>query len=72
LENLLENLRVLELLLNLGDDALSQFLLLSLLDLSLVANPRVEDSLGLCGKSSSLFELKSLGLKLSGFLAGYQ
>ena len=40
-EDLLERLRVLELLLDLVDDSLSQLLLLALLDLTLVAHPRV-------------------------------
>lgn len=39
LEDLVQNLGVLEGLLDLGDDGVGQFLLLSSLDLALVANP---------------------------------
>ena len=39
LENLLQDLGVLQLLLDLGDDAGSELLLLPLLDLALVADP---------------------------------
>lgn len=46
-ENLLQHLGVLQLLLHLGDDGLGQLLLLALLDLALVADPGVQDSLGL-------------------------
>jgi len=41
---------------------------LSLLNLALVSDPGVEDSLGLGGKGSLLLELESLGLELGGFL----
>lgn len=68
LEDLLEDLGVLELLLNLGDNGLGELLLLALLDLRLVANPGVEDSLGLSGESGALLELIGLSLKLGGFL----
>lgn len=68
LQDLLESLGVLKLLLDLGDDGSSQLLLLALLDLAFVADPRVENGLGLSGEGSLLLELKSLGLKLGGFL----
>lgn len=67
-EDLLEDLGVLELLLDLGDNALSELALLALLDLALVADPGVEDSLGLGGESGALLELIGLSLKLGGFL----
>ena len=65
---MLEGLGVVELLLNLGDDGLGKLLLLPLLDLALVADPRVEDRLGLGGDGSLLLKLKSLGLELGGLL----
>lgn len=68
LEDLLQNLGVLELLLDLADDRLSKLALLALLDLALVTDPGVKDLLSLSGKSSTLLEFVSLGLKLSGFL----
>lgn len=68
LQNLLQDLGVLELLLDLGDDGSSQLLLLSLLDLALVADPGVENSLGLGGQGSLLLELESLSLKLGSLL----
>lgn len=68
LQNLLQNLGVLELLLDLGDDGLSELRLLALLDLALVADPGVENSLGLGGQGSLLLELESLGLESGGFL----
>ena len=67
-KDLLEGLGVVELLLNLGDDGLGKLLLLPLLDLALVADPRVEDRLGLGGDGSLLLELESLGLELGGLL----
>jgi hypothetical protein len=68
LQNLLQDLGVLELLLDLGDDGSSQLLLLSLLNLALVADPGVEDSLGLSSQGSLLLELESLSLKLGSLL----
>ena len=68
LKDLLENLGVLKLLLDLADDALGKLTLLALLNLALVANPGVENLLGLGSKSSALLKLVGLGLKLSGFL----
>jgi hypothetical protein len=67
-EDLLEGLGVLELLVNLGDDGVGELLLLAGLDGTLVANPRVEDDLGLVGEVDLLLELVSLSLELSGFL----
>lgn len=68
LQNLLQNLGVLELLLDLGDDGSSELLLLALLDLALVADPGVEDGLGLGGQGGLLLELESLSLKLGSLL----
>ncbi|KAK1240885.1 hypothetical protein MKX07_006318 [Trichoderma sp. CBMAI-0711] len=68
LQNLLQDLGVLELLLDLGDDGGGQLLLLALLDLALVADPGVEDGLGLGGKGGLLLELESLGLELGSLL----
>lgn len=68
LQNLLKSLGVLELLLDLGNDRLSELLLLALLDLALVTDPGVEDGLGLGGQGGLLLELESLSLELGGFL----
>lgn len=68
LQDLLENLGVLKLLLDLGNDGGSELLLLALLNLTLVTDPRVKDGLGLSGQGSLLLELVSLRLKLGGFL----
>ena len=68
-EDLLEGLGVLELLANLGNDGVGELLLLAGLDGTLVADPRVEDGLGLVGEVDLLLELVSLGLELGGFLA---
>lgn len=70
LEDLLESLGALELLLHLGDDALRELLLLALLHLALVADPRVKDGLGLGGEGGLLLELEGLGLDLSSLLEG--
>ena len=67
-EDLLEGLGVLELLLDLANDGLSKLTLLALLDLALVADPRVKNLLGLGSKSGALLELVGLGLELGGFL----
>jgi hypothetical protein len=69
-ENLLERLGVLELLLDLGNDGLGKLALLPLLDLALVADPRVENGLGFVGNGRLLLELERLGLELGGFLRG--
>jgi hypothetical protein len=71
-KDLLEGLGVLELLLDLGDDGLGKLALLPLLDLALVADPGVEDRLGLGGNGGLLLELESLGLELGGLLLGCQ
>lgn len=68
LQDLLQGLGVLKLLLDLGDDGLGQLLLLTLLNLAFIADPRVKNGLGLGSEGSLLLELKSLGLKLGGFL----
>lgn len=68
LENLLQNLGVLELLLDLANDGLRKLTLLALLNLALVADPGVEDGLGLSGKGSALLELVGLCLELGGLL----
>lgn len=53
---------------DLADDGLGKLALFTLLDLTLVAHPGVEDLLGLGSEGSALFELVSLSLKLGGFL----
>jgi hypothetical protein len=68
LKDLVEGLGVLELLLDLGNDALGKLLLLADLDLALVADPGVKNSLGLSRKSSLLLGLVGLGLELGGLL----
>lgn len=68
LKDLVKDLGVLELLLDLGNDALGKLLLLADLDLALVANPGVKDSLGLGGEGGLLLHLVSLGLELGGLL----
>ena len=67
-QDLLQHLGVLELLLDLADDALGQLTLLPGLDLALVADPRVQDGLGLGRDGRLLLELVSLGLELGGLL----
>lgn len=71
-EDLLQHLWVLELLLDLGNNALGKLLLLALLDLSLVTHPRVENVLGLSGQGSALLELESLSLKLGSLLGDFE
>lgn len=72
-EDLLEGLGVLELLADLGNDGVGELLLLAGLDGTLVADPGVEDGLGLVSEVDLLLELVSLGLELGGFLnAAYQ
>lgn len=68
LKDLLEDLGVLELLGDLGDDALGELLLLALLDLALVADPGVEDGLGLGGDGGLLLLLVGLSLELGSLL----
>ena len=68
LKDLVEGLGVLKLLLDLGNDALGKLLLLALLDLALVADPGVKNSLRLGGESSLLLHLVSLSLELGGLL----
>lgn len=67
-QDLLQDLGVLQLLLDLGNDGIGQLLLLALLDLTLVTNPRVQDGLGLGSQSGLLLQLVSFGLELRGFL----
>lgn len=67
-EDLLEDLGVLELLVDLGDDGVGELLLLAGLDGTLVADPGVEDGLCLVGEVDLLLELVGLGLELGGFL----
>lgn len=67
-KDLLQELGVLELLLDLGDDGFGELTLLLLLDLSLVADPRVKDSLSLGGDGGLLLQLVGPGLKVRGFL----
>jgi hypothetical protein len=68
LKDLLQNLGVLKLLLNLGNNGRGELLLLALLNLALVTHPGLKDRLGLSGDGGLLLELESLGLKLGGFL----
>lgn len=68
LQNLLQHLWVFQLLLDLGNDALCQLLLLTLLHLAFIPDPGLENILGLSGQCGPLFELVSLGLELSGLL----
>lgn len=68
LQYLLKNLRVLELLLNLGDNALGQLFLLADLDLSLIPNPRIENRFSFRSKRRRLLKLVRFGLKLGSFL----
>jgi hypothetical protein len=68
LKDLVKGLGVLELLLDLGNDALGKLLLLADLDLALVADPGVKDGLGLGGEGSLLLGLVGLGLELGGLL----
>ena len=68
LQDLLKNLGVLKLLLDLGNNALRQLLLLADLHLALISNPRIQHCLGFCSESSSLLELVSLSLELCSFL----
>jgi hypothetical protein len=71
-KDLLEGLGVLKLLLDLGNNGLGKLALLPLLDLALVADPGVEDRLGLVGNGGLLLELESLGLKLGSLLLDCQ
>jgi hypothetical protein len=72
LEDLLEDLGVLELLLDLGDNGLSKLLLLALLDLALVSDPGFKNSLGLSSQGGLLLELESLRLKLGSLLGNLE
>jgi hypothetical protein len=67
-EDLLENLGVVQLLLNLGDDGVGELALLPLLHLALVPDPRIQNGLGLVGNGGLLLQLKRLSLELGGFL----
>ena len=69
-EDGLEGLGALELLLDLGDDGLGELALRPLLDLALVADPAVEDGLGLVRDGGLLLQLVGLGLELGGLLRG--
>lgn len=68
MQNLLQCLRILKLFLDLSNDVLGQLLLLFVLDLSFVSNPRVESGLGLRCQCCLLLELVDLSLELCGFL----
>jgi hypothetical protein len=70
LQNLLENLGVLELLSNLGNNGICQLFLLSGFDLAFISDPRIKDCLRLGGQRCLLLQLEGLGLKLCGFLLG--
>ena len=68
LKDLVEDLGVLELLVDLGNDSVGELLLLAGLDLAFVTNPRVQNVLRLGRDGGLLLKLVCLGLKLSGFL----
>ena len=68
LQDLIERLRVLELLLDLPNHRLGKLPLLSCLHLTLVPNPRIENRLSLGSQCSLLLQLVGLGLKLSRLL----
>lgn len=68
LQDLVQNLGVLQLLLDLGNDSIGELLLLASLDLALVADPRVEHILRLGGDRGLLLKLIGLSFELSGFL----
>lgn len=67
-QNLLQEFWILELLVDLCDNAVRQLFLLSLLNLALVSDPAVKYGLGLRGQSSTLLELVSLSFELCGLL----
>lgn len=67
-QDLLQDLGVLQLLLDLGNDGIRQLLLLALLDLALVTDPRVQDGLGLGSQGGLLLQLICLSLEPRGFL----
>lgn len=67
-QDLLQDLGVLQLLLDLGNDGISQLLLLALLYLALVTDPRVQDGLGLGGQGCLLLQLVGLSLEPCGLL----
>lgn len=69
-QDLLQDLGVLQLLLDLGDDGIGQLLLLALLDLALITDPGVQDGLGLGSQGGLLLQLIGLSLELGGFLWG--
>jgi len=68
LQDLLQELGVLQLLADLGNNAVGQFPLLSHLNLTLVSYPAVENGLCFGGKGSLLFEFESLSFEFGGFL----
>jgi hypothetical protein len=72
IKDLLKSPWVLELLLDLGDDGLGQLALLPLLDLPLVAYPRIQDSFRLVCDGGPLLQLERLSLELGGFLISCQ
>jgi len=67
-QDLLQDFGVLELFGDLGDDAVCELFLLALLDLALIADPRVKYVLCLSGEEGLLLELKGLGFEVCGFL----
>lgn len=69
-QDLLQDLGVLQLLLDLGNNGVGQLLLLALLDLTLVADPGVQDGLGLCSQGGLLLQLVGLSLEPRGLLWG--
>jgi hypothetical protein len=68
LKDLLQDFRILQFLGDFGDDAVGELFLLTLFDLSFVADPAVEHGLGFCRERGALRELKCLGLEMGRFL----
>ena len=67
-EDLVENLGILKLLVDLGNDAVGQFSLLSGSQLTFVPHPRVKNRLDFGSQSRLLLQLVRLCLELSSFL----
>jgi len=70
-QDLLQCLWVLKLLLDLGNESLGQLLLFSLLYLSFVSDPAVENLFGFTSKVGSLLKFKSLCLEFGSLLNGH-
>lgn len=68
LQDLLQDLGVLKLLFDFGNDSICQLFLLSDLYLTFISYPGIKDRLGLGSKGRFLFKFKGLGFKLGRFL----